>query len=85
LRGGWAIEDADARGRSGGEGEAAEKRRGSDRGGASFGVPSLVIDGHVFWGQDSAAMALDYLEHPEHFATPEMRRLANLPVGASRA
>jgi len=50
-----------------------------------FGVPSLVVDGFVFWGQDATAMALDYLTHPAHFDTAEMRRVAALPVGVSRA
>jgi 2-hydroxychromene-2-carboxylate isomerase len=49
-----------------------------------FGVPSLVIDGLVFWGQDSTGMALDYLRHPEHFDTAEMKRIATLPTGATR-
>jgi len=49
-----------------------------------FGVPSLVVDGRVFWGQDSTAMALDYLANPAHFDTPEMRRLADIPLGVSR-
>ena len=49
-----------------------------------FGVPSLVVDGMVFWGQDSTQMALDYLLHPEHFATAEMKRVSSVPVGVSR-
>ena len=50
-----------------------------------FGVPSLVIDGSVFWGQDATDMAMDFLMHREHFETAEMRRIATLPVGVSRA
>jgi 2-hydroxychromene-2-carboxylate isomerase len=49
-----------------------------------FGVPSLVIDGMVFWGQDSTAMALDFLQHREHFETAEMKRVVSVPVGVSR-
>ena len=49
-----------------------------------FGVPSIVIDGEVFWGYDATAMAMDYLRDPGMLATAEMRRLATLPVGASR-
>ena len=49
-----------------------------------FGVPTLVLDGTLFWGLDSTEMALDALDHPEHFDTAEMRRLATLPVGAQR-
>jgi 2-hydroxychromene-2-carboxylate isomerase len=49
-----------------------------------FGVPTLAIDGMLFWGADATPMALDYLEHPDRFQTPEMRRIATLAVGASR-
>jgi len=85
LAGRLDVADADAR-IGDPEVKAKLKRNGEEAIAAGvFGVPSLVIDGHVFWGQDSTAMALDYLTHPEHFATPEMRRLAQLPAGASRA
>jgi 2-hydroxychromene-2-carboxylate isomerase len=49
-----------------------------------FGVPSLVIDGYVFWGQDSTGMAMDFILHPEHFETAEMKRAVSIPVGVSR-
>jgi hypothetical protein len=49
-----------------------------------FGVPSLVIDGRVFWGQDATEMAMDFLLHREHFETAEMRRVVTLPVGVTR-
>ncbi len=49
-----------------------------------FGVPTLVIDGHLFWGSDATPMAIDYLRHPDLFDTPEMRRIDTLPVGANR-
>lgn len=49
-----------------------------------FGVPSLVVDGQVFWGDDATDMYLDYLRNPAMFDAPEMRRLASLPVGATR-
>lgn len=49
-----------------------------------FGVPTLVIDGNVFWGNDATDMALDYLRDPGRFDTAEMRRIVDLPVGASR-
>jgi 2-hydroxychromene-2-carboxylate isomerase len=50
-----------------------------------FGVPSLVIDELVFWGNDATQMALDALANPDRFRTAEMRRVENLPVGVSRA
>ena len=48
------------------------------------GVPTLLIDGELFWGADSLPMALDFLKNPGLFETPEMQRIATLPVGASR-
>lgn len=49
-----------------------------------WGVPTLMIDGQLFWGSDSFPMVLDYLAHPGLFETPEMQRLASLPIGATR-
>jgi len=49
-----------------------------------FGVPSLVIDDLVFWGNDATQMALDALANPGRFRTAEMRRVESLPVGVSR-
>jgi 2-hydroxychromene-2-carboxylate isomerase len=50
-----------------------------------WGVPTLEIDGQVFWGADSFPMMLDYLQHPDLFDTPEMKRLETLPIGAARS
>ncbi|MBJ6982282.1 2-hydroxychromene-2-carboxylate isomerase [Luteimonas sp. MC1572] len=49
-----------------------------------FGVPSLVVDGEVFWGEDATAMFQAYLADPHLFDTPAMRRLEALPVGVER-
>jgi len=49
-----------------------------------FGVPTLAIDGELFWGVDATPMAVDYLREPEGFETEEMRRVSELPVGAER-
>ena len=49
-----------------------------------FGVPTLAIDGELFWGFDATEMALDYMRDPAAFVSPEMKRLDDLPVGASR-
>ena len=49
-----------------------------------WGVPTLLIGGQLFWGADSLPMALDFLRNPGLFETPEMRRIATLPVGATR-
>jgi len=39
----------------------------------------------VFWGNDATDMVLDYLNRPEMFRDPEMRRIAALPAAAQRA
>ena len=49
-----------------------------------WGVPTLLIGGELFWGADSLPMAVDFLRDPSLFDTPEMRRIATLPIGASR-
>lgn len=49
-----------------------------------FGVPSLVIDGEIFWGVDAMAMAQDYLADPAAFRSGEMARVATLPEGIQR-
>ena len=49
-----------------------------------FGVPTIMVDGMAFWGDDATAMAIDYLRDPARFANGEMARVATLPVGASR-
>lgn len=49
-----------------------------------FGVPSLVIDGEVFWGVDAMPMALDCLADPATFRTGEMARVSTLPEGIQR-
>ncbi len=49
-----------------------------------FGVPSLVIDGEVFWGADSIEFVKAFLADPSLLGSEEMRRVASLPVGAAR-
>ncbi|KJV29679.1 2-hydroxychromene-2-carboxylate isomerase [Luteibacter yeojuensis] len=49
-----------------------------------FGVPTLVIDGELFWGADAHDFAMAYLDDPGMFAEGEMARLGALPVGLSR-
>lgn len=49
-----------------------------------WGVPTLFIGGELFWGADSLPMMLDFLRDPGLFETPEMKRIATLPIGASR-
>lgn len=49
-----------------------------------FGVPSLVINGEVFWGCDAIDFAAAYIADPTVLVNDEMRRIENLPVGVSR-
>jgi len=48
-----------------------------------FGVPTLALDGRLFWGDDATEMALDYINDPEPFRRDEAR-IANLPMAAAR-
>lgn len=49
-----------------------------------FGVPTLVVDGELFWGADASAMAADYIRDRTAFDDPAMRALDTLPEAASR-
>ncbi|HET6602711.1 MAG TPA: 2-hydroxychromene-2-carboxylate isomerase [Xanthomonadaceae bacterium] len=49
-----------------------------------FGVPTLVVDGEPFWGEDATDFAIACLRDPELLADPEMQRLRTLPEGARR-
>ena len=49
-----------------------------------FGVPTFVINGEVFWGDDATDMALDYARDPTLFDSGEMARLSNMPMGIVR-
>lgn len=49
-----------------------------------FGVPTLVADGQLFWGEDATAMFEQWLDDPALFDSAEMQRIASLPVGIQR-
>ncbi|WP_157219705.1 2-hydroxychromene-2-carboxylate isomerase [Flavisphingomonas formosensis] len=49
-----------------------------------FGVPTIDVAGTLFWGEDATDMLIAYLDDPDLFDTPEMRRIAALPVAATR-
>ena len=49
-----------------------------------FGVPTLRIGTELFWGVDALPMAEAYLADPGLFASGEMARLADLPIGVER-
>jgi 2-hydroxychromene-2-carboxylate isomerase len=50
----------------------------------AFGVPTMVIDGELFWGEESLGMARDYLRDGAGFMDEDMRRLAAIVPSASR-
>jgi 2-hydroxychromene-2-carboxylate isomerase len=49
-----------------------------------FGVPSIVADGEVFWGDDATPMFEDWRRDPAAFETPAMRALKAWPEGVRR-
>lgn len=50
-----------------------------------FGVPTLTMNGRLFWGEDASMMFEDYRSDPALFDSQEMQRLESLPVGAHRS
>lgn len=50
-----------------------------------FGVPSLVVDGRTFWGQDALPMLRAYLDGDAWFTSGAWEAAAQLPVGVRRA
>lgn len=49
-----------------------------------FGVPTIVCDGQIFWGDDATDMFLDYVRDPAAFNSVQMERATNLPIGQAR-
>jgi len=50
-----------------------------------FGVPSLVVEGKVFWGQDALPMLRAYLEGDAWFSGPAWHGVRAIPVGVRRS
>lgn len=50
-----------------------------------FGVPTLAVDGKLFWGFDALPMLRDYLNADPWFASSDWEASRQLPVGISRA
>ena len=48
-----------------------------------FGVPTIVVNGQLFWGSDATEMARDYLRDPASFAQ-DAALIARLPQAAQR-
>ena len=49
-----------------------------------FGVPTLQVGEALFWGNDAHAFALAVMDDPALLEDPQMRRIASLPIAASR-
>lgn len=49
-----------------------------------FGVPTFVVDGEIFWGNDATGMLNSYLANPDVFNDGEMARVSDLPLGQTR-
>jgi 2-hydroxychromene-2-carboxylate isomerase len=47
----------------------------------AFGVPTLVIGGHAFWGVDTIDWALDYLDRPNMFEEAAYHYAGQVPFG----
>ena len=50
-----------------------------------FGVPTLQVGDALFWGNDAHAFALAVLDDAALLDDPQMRRVAKLPIAASRS
>ncbi|MCL0160811.1 DsbA family protein, partial [Klebsiella pneumoniae] len=49
-----------------------------------FGVPTLIVNGERYFGQDATPFALAALARPQNFQEGEYARVAALPVGVQR-
>lgn len=49
-----------------------------------FGVPTLVVDGKVFWGFDALPMLADYISGGDWFTGDAWQTVADRPVGVHR-
>jgi 2-hydroxychromene-2-carboxylate isomerase len=49
-----------------------------------FGVPSWVVDGKVFWGQDALPMLRAYLLGDDWFNGPAWQSVSEIAVGIRR-
>lgn len=49
-----------------------------------FGVPTIAVDGRLFWGFDALPMLAGYLAGEPWFSGPQWQDVAQLPVGVVR-
>jgi 2-hydroxychromene-2-carboxylate isomerase len=77
------IEDPSALGST--EVKDSLRRNTEEAAGAGvFGVPTFVVDGETFWGNDSVDFFKAWLADPALLTSAEMRRIDALPVAAAR-
>lgn len=50
-----------------------------------FGVPTVDLDGELFWGDDATPMLHDWLADRARFESGELARVLDLPASAQRA
>ena len=50
-----------------------------------FGVPSMVVNGQIFWGQDALPMLRAYLQSDAWFESADWLDAGKLPVGIRRS
>jgi 2-hydroxychromene-2-carboxylate isomerase len=50
-----------------------------------FGVPTLIVDDRLFWGNDATEMAIDYLQGAPVFKSDAFARIREVPTGATRS
>jgi 2-hydroxychromene-2-carboxylate isomerase len=50
-----------------------------------FGVPTMIVDGELFWGDDSFAELDGFLRGEDPYDAELLRRWASLPVGQARS
>lgn len=49
-----------------------------------FGVPTVAVDGHHFWGMDATEMALAFVQGDAWFETPAYTAVKDFPQGVQR-
>ncbi len=49
-----------------------------------FGVPTVTVDGELFWGFDATGFFLDYLDSPQQVRSTLFEPVAKFPQGAAR-
>jgi len=49
-----------------------------------FGVPTLAVRGRNFWGSDTIAWCNAFIDQPQMFESGEMKRAAEIGIGAAR-